>query len=277
MTTNIDLHKIRYGWWFCLLVVILSSCSTKQYQVLFQKKQALADSAHRTTDSLGEYRIRSQDILQVRNLQDANKYLIGSAQSSTVNTNVLGSGGTGSSVGTNTVDAQNYQVADDGTVVLPALGHIQVAGLTRAQAEKNIEEAYKKNVLLNPIIELKIVNLKVTMLGEVRSPGNLPLTRDHTTLVEMIGAAGGITDKANESDVKIIRGTEKDPKVIMVDLGDIKSVNDPRTVLQNGDIIYVAQNKRATRSDNLQSVTTLVQPSLLIINAALIILAIFRK
>ena len=272
MTTGVGLHKIKNSWWFCLLLLVLSSCSTRQYQVLFQKKQSLTDSAYKTQDIVGEYRIRSQDILQVRNLQDARKYLINPAQSAAVNTSVLpdasGAGAAGD---------QSYQVADDGSVILPALGHIQVAGLTRAEAEKNIEEAYRKNVLVNPIIEVKIINLKVTMLGEVRTQGNLPLTKDHTTLVEMIGAAGGITERANESDVKIIRGTEKDPKVIKIDLGDIKSINDPRTILQNGDIIYVAQNKRATRQDNLQSVSTLVQPSLLIINAALILLTLFKK
>ena len=255
-----------------MLVVLLSSCSSRQYQILFQKKQSLTDSAYRTQDMVGEYRIRSQDILQVRNLQDARKYLVNPAQSAAVNTNVLPDAS-----GTGAAGDLTYQVADDGTVILPAIGHIQVAGLTRPEAEKTIEEAYRKNVLVNPIIELKIVNLKVTMLGEVRTQGNLPLTIEHTTLIVMIGAAGGITERANESDVKIIRGTEKDPKVIQVDLGDIKSINDPRTVLQNGDIIYVAQNKRATRTDNLQSVSTIVQPSLLLINAALIILTLFRK
>jgi len=262
----------KYSWWFCLLVIVLSSCSSKQYQVLFQKKQSLTDSGYNTRDIVGEYRIRSQDILQVRNLQDARKYLINPSPSAAVNSNVLTDAG-----GTGVGGDLNYQVADDGTVILPALGHIQVAGLTRAEAEKAIEDAYKKNVLVNPIIEVKIVNLKVTMFGEVHSPGNLPLTKERTTLVEMIGTAGGLTDQANESDVKIIRGTEKDPKVILVDLGDIKSINDPRAVLQNGDIIYVARNKRANRTNNLQNVSTIVQPSLLLINVALIILTLFRK
>ncbi|MGN6396944.1 MAG: polysaccharide biosynthesis/export family protein [Mucilaginibacter sp.] len=271
MTAGVRLSKLNYGWSFCLLVVLLSSCSSKQYQVLFQKKRSLTDSGYSVKDSVGEYRIRPQDILQVRNLQDAKKYLINPVQSNAVNTNLLADG-TSQETG-----EQNFQVADDGTVILPALGHIRVAGLTRAVAEKTIEDAYRKNVLVNPIIELKIINLKVTMLGEVKNSGNFPLTKEHITLVEMIGAAGGITERADESNIKIIRGTEKEPKVIQVDLGDIKSVNDPRTILQNGDIIYVGQNKRANRTDNLQSVSTIVQPSLLLINAALIILTLFRK
>ncbi|MES2107443.1 MAG: polysaccharide biosynthesis/export family protein [Bacteroidota bacterium] len=241
--------------------------------MLFKQKQSL-NSSDLANDSLGEYKIRPQDILQVRNLQDANKYLINSSPNPAINANPLSNN---NGAGNNAIDQSNYQVADDGTVILPAIGHIKVAGYTRSDAEKLIEETYRKNVLVNPIIELRIVNLKVTILGEVRVAGNYPLTKEHTTLVEMIGAAGGITERADETNVEIIRGTEKKPKLIQVNLGDIDAASDTRTYLQNGDIIYVGQNKRAARSDNLQSVSTIVQPSLLIINAALIILTLFRK
>jgi len=235
--------------------------------VLFQQKNSLSDSSYQASDAAGEYHIRSQDILQVRNLQDT-KYLVNNASASNVNGNVLNGG---------TSDNQNFQVDDDGAVILPAIGRIKVAGYTRAGAQKVVEDAYRKNVLVNPIIELKIVNLKVTMFGEVRTQGNFQLTKDHTTLLEMIGTAGGITEKANETNVKIIRGTAKNPKVILVDLSNIQSINDPRTILQNGDIIYIAQNKRATRENNLQNFSTVFQPLLLLFNTALIVLTLVRR
>jgi polysaccharide export outer membrane protein len=93
----------------------------------------------------------------------------------------------------------------------------------------------------------------------------------------MIGTAGGLTDGASDSDVKIIRGTEKDPKVTIIDLGDIRSINDPRAILQSGDIIYFAKNKRAARNDNLQSFSTVFQPILLIFNTALIIFTLVHR
>ena len=234
--------------------------------MLFQQKNSIADSLSQSADSVKEYRIRSQDILQVRNLQDS-KYLVNNTPNASVNTNVLN----------NSEGNQDFQVQDDGTVILPVIGHIKVEGYTRLEAQKLIEDTYRKNLLVNPIIELKIVNLKITMLGEVKSPGNYVLTKEHTTLIEMIGAAGGISDKANESSLKIIRGTQKKPQVILVDLSNIQSVNDPRTILQNGDIVYVSQNKRAIRNDNLQNFSTVYQPGILLINTALIILAIFRR
>ena len=263
---GIYMHKILYCYLILALFLVFTSCSNRQYQVLFQQKNSIADSLSQSADSVKEYRIRSQDILQVRNLQDS-KYLVNNTPNASVNTNVLN----------NSEGNQDFQVQDDGTVILPVIGHIKVEGYTRLEAQKLIEDTYRKNLLVNPIIELKIVNLKITMLGEVKSPGNYVLTKEHTTLIEMIGAAGGISDKANESSIKIIRGTQKKPQVILVDLSNIQSVNDPRTILQNGDIVYVSQNKRAIRNDNLQNFSTVYQPGILLINTALIILAIFRR
>ena len=264
------MRYIIYSYLLFGLFLICTSCSTKQYQVLFQQKNAINDSAYTNAGVINEYRIKPQDVLQVRNLQDT-KYLVNPAPSSSVNTNVLGNNGAAAA-------EQNFQVDDDGTVILPAIGRIKVAGYTRIEAQKVVETAYRNNVLVNPIIELKIVSLKVTMLGEIRGQGNYPLTKEHTTLIEMIGAAGGITEKANETNVKIIRGTEKNPKVILVDLSNIQSINDPQTVLQNGDIVYIAQNKRAVRTDNQQSfLNTIFQPALLLFNTALIIFTLIHR
>jgi polysaccharide export outer membrane protein len=168
-------------------------------------------------------------------------------------------------------------VEEDGFVALPVIGRVAVAGLTRGEAQNKIQAAYKDSLLVNPIIEVKIVNLKVTILGEIKAQGNYPLIKDKTTLVEMIGEAGGLTERANESNIKIIRGSEQNPKVIIANLDDLHSINDPKNVLQSGDIIYIAQNKRAVRSDNLQNFSIVLSPVLILLNTALIIFTLARK
>ncbi|PAW93486.1 hypothetical protein CKK33_08280 [Mucilaginibacter sp. MD40] len=258
--------RLLYLTYLIALVLTVSSCSYKQNQLLFHNPATSVDSLQQAT-VITPYRIQPQDILQVRNLQSL-KYIVDDVPPSI---------STGSS-SSNTIasQGQTYQVEEDGTVTLPALGHIQVAGLTRPQATKLIEDLYHKILLKDPIIELKVVNLKVTLLGEVKAPGNFPLTKDNTTLVEIIGQAGGLTPQANEKNVKIIRGKNKS-QVTMINLGDLSAVTDPRTILQNGDVIYVAQNKRAIRNDNLQSFNTWVQPALLLLNTALIIFTLSRQ
>jgi polysaccharide export outer membrane protein len=254
-----------------------TSCSYKQNQVLFQQPGIAADTGKASANSgigTSEYRIRSQDILQIRNLQNI-KYIVDEVPA-TMTTSGGGGGGGGGGAGSGG-EGQTYQVEDDGTVALPVIGHVQVAGLTRAEAQKKVEELYRKDVLKDPIIDLKIINLKVTILGEIRVQGNYPLVKDKTTLIEMIGQAGGLTEKADEKNIKIVRGDPKNPQVMQVDLGQIKTLADPRIILQNNDIIYIAQNKRAIKNDQLQNVTTTLQPGLIILNTALIIYTLIHR
>jgi len=255
-----------YSFLILSILLVYSSCSNKQYQTLFEQQKAIADTtAQKTAVTLNNYHIQPQDVLQIRNLQNIS-YIVD--QSTTG-----GSGGTTGSTST----GQTFQVEEDGTVGLPVIGRVPIVGLTRNQAQKKIETLYKDSLLLNPIIELKIVNLKVTLFGEVKTQGNIPLIKDKTTLVEIIGEAGGLTDRANETNIKIIRGDQRNPKVIIANLNDIQSINDPNNVLQSGDIIYVAQNRRAIRNDNLSNFSTIAQPVLLLFNTVLIIYTLLRK
>ncbi len=253
-----------------------NSCSYKQQQILFQQPYTNSDSSKRSQANSGagtsDYLIRSQDILQIRNLQNR-RYIVDDAPSGASSTGTSG----GSSGGASAGEGQTYQVEDDGTVALPLIGHIAVAGLTRAQAAKKVEDIYRKTELVNPIIDLKIINLKVTILGEIRVPGNYPLIKDKTNLVEMLGQAGGLTDRANEKTIKIVRGDPKNPLVTEVDLSKIQTLADPRIILQNNDIIYIALNKRAIKNDQLQNVTTTLQPGLIILNTALIIYTLIHR
>jgi len=248
-----------------LLLFSLASCSNRPYQVLFTQKGMNSDTiSAKTNPNLGGYRIKPQDMLQIRNLQNMS-YIVDAPTTS--GSSVSGGGGTG----------QTYQVDDDGTVALPVIGHIAVAGLTRAQAAKLVENLYRKSLLKDPIIELKIANQKVTLLGEFTAQGNFPLVKDRTTLVEMIGQAGGLSKNANETNIKIIRGDQKNPDITFVNLRDIESINDPKAILLNGDIVYVSPNKRAIRNENLQNVSSLVQPVLLLINTALLIISFSHR
>ena len=253
--------------------LIITSCSYKQQQVLFEQPTTAADTAQVNPGGNGagtsNYRIKSQDILQIRNLQSV-KYIVDDVPSSPASG---GNGGGGGVVSQGTT----YQVEDDGTVTLPVIGHVPIAGLTRAEAARHIENLYRAALLKDPIIELKIVNLQVTVLGEVRAQGNFPLVKDKTTLIEMLGQAGGLTDKADEKTIKIIRGDPKNPQVTVVNLNKLRALSDPGIILQNNDIIYIAQSKRAVKTDQVQNFSTTVQPILLILNTALIIYTLIRR
>ena len=247
----------------CIFYFLFSSCSYKQDHVFLEYKNSKIDSVSKKDLSTTEnYRIKPQDILQITNIQNS-KNIIDLTPSN------------GNGVTTNAVSQQGetYLVDDDGNIALTGIGRVKVAGLTRVEARKYIEELYSKD-LKNPILELKITNLKVTVLGEIKSQGNFQLIKDKTTLIEVIGEAGGLTDRADEKNVKIIRGNQKTE---IIDLSDIKSLSDPRIILQNNDIVYVSQNRKAIRNDNIQNFSIVTQPALILFNTALIIFTLIRR
>lgn len=241
------------------MLMVFSSCSYKPYQTLFEPNGNITSNQPNKFGNAGIYKIKPEDVLQVRNLQNL-KFILEDAGASAPVT-----GGGSNATG------QAYPVEQDGTVALPVIGHVPVAGLSRLEAAKAIEDIYRQKLIKDPIIEVKIVNLKVSVFGEVRAPGNYALLKDKTTLIDVLGQAGGITDKGNEKKVKIIRGGTDNPQETEVNLSELASLTNPALILQNDDIVYVGQNKRAVRNDKIQNISTIVQPTLLLLNTALLL------
>jgi polysaccharide export outer membrane protein len=247
-----------------LLLNIFSSCSYKQNQAFLERKNTNVPIAGFTC-STEAYKIKPQDVLQVRNLQNI-KYIVDDIPGGGAGAPAASSGAAGL--------GQSYEVAEDGTVALPVIGRVKVDGLSRLEAANKIQDLYGKNLIKDPIIDVKIINLKVTVLGEVRRPGNYPLIKDNASLIDMLGEAGGITDKGNEKRVKVVRGGIVNPQIMEVDLSDVASLTSPAMVMQSNDVIYIEQNKKSLRSEKLQNFSTLIQPILLLLNSALIITTI---
>jgi polysaccharide export outer membrane protein len=236
------------------------SCANRQKQALFEKKSA-TNHPPKKESTPPNYRIKPGDLLQVKNLQNRNL--------------IVNEPLTKEKEASNNNHEQTYLVEQDSTIGLPILGRVKMGGLTRREAANQVELLYRKE-LKDPIIELKIINLKVTLLGEVKNQGIYNLLKDHTSLIEIIGEAGGLTDKASSNNLKIIRGGMQNPQIIDLDLTDINTLSDPRTLLENNDIIYIAQNKRAIRSEKLQSMSAILQPVIALLNTALLIYTITR-
>lgn len=248
-----------FGAMLLLALFFMCSCSYKQQHALFKTNVPVPVAAI-PNPVYANYKIGPGDVLQIRNLQNI-KYI--------TDEQLVGIGGSVSQIPT-------YQVEEDGTVALPVIGRLTIAGLTRLAAARKIEELYKKNLLKDPIIDLKIVNLKVTILGEVRTQGNYLLLKDKTNLVDMIGEAGGLTEKANEKNIQIVRGDKAHPQIIVADLNNIGTLANPELNLQNNDIIYVSQNKRTIKNESQQNLSGIIQSVLVVVNTALIIYTLTR-
>lgn len=247
---------------------MLSSCGArKEYSLFNANTDAVTDTIKQVyvvndqgIDSY--YKIKINDLLAIRNVQNKEWGATG------ISNNNLATGGT--------QNVLSYEVQPDGKVNLPAVGKVEVTGLSRREATAKIEAIYKEKLLLDPIIELSIVNLKVTLLGEFSKQGNFLLERDNTTLIDIIGEAGGITKTADPKTCKIIRGDRNNPEIIYVNLNDINSLASKKLTLQNNDIIVLQTTKGAALSEKLQRFNNIVQPLLVVVNLAVLIFTISR-
>ncbi|EDM22987.1 polysaccharide export protein [Caminibacter mediatlanticus TB-2] len=130
------------------------------------------------------------------------------------------------------------EVYKDGTIMLPLIGKVKIAGLTKQEATLKLQKLYAQ-YLKKPYVSVNVLNKKIYVLGEVKSPGTVPLMGDYTNLIDVISQKGGFTDMARRDHILIISGGLKHPVIKQVDLTKISSLNYNNLILKPNDIVYV--------------------------------------
>jgi len=142
---------------------------------------------------------------------------------------------------------QTYLVDPDGNIELPILGRQHVAGMTRAELVDHLRSLIIKDVR-DPIINIRIVNFKVTVLGEVNRPGSYTIDGERVTLPEALGLAGDMTIYGKRKDVIVLRETNGKKEHRMIDLTSIESLNSDFYYLKQNDVVYVSPNNALVQS-----------------------------
>lgn len=169
-----------------------------------------------------------------------------------------------------------FKVSGNGEVVLPKIGAIKVAGLNRTEAAKILQKAYEEKELNAPLIDVRIANAYIVLLGEVGKQGKYIIEREDYELIDLLADAGGVNFNANKKMVRIFRGDRANPEIIMVNLNDYNFIKDPKLRLQAKDIVYVEPRRIASSSQNFQAYSTFIQAGLVVLNTALIIYNLSR-
>ena len=145
---------------------------------------------------------------------------------------------------------QYYIVDEEGNIQMPVLGDIHVAGLKRAEVARLIKTKLEQQVM-NPLVQVSLVNAKVSVLGEVAKPGQVPMTTGRLTILEALAAAGDMTPFGKRDNVLVTREIDGKVEMARVDLRSADLVNSPYYYLQQNDVVYVSPNKvRAVSSAN---------------------------
>jgi polysaccharide export outer membrane protein len=245
---------------FLLSLLLFSSCSYKNREAML-KTPYDADTLSNVfvanpSETPKEYYniIKPEDELAISNLQDMDLIIKKFGENTQA----------GTTYATFRVDAQ-------GEITLPKIGTLKVAGLSRAEAASAIQKAYNKNELNNPIIDVRIINLYVSVLGEAVHQGKYLIGREDYQLIDLLADAGGLTPNANKRMLKIFRGPRENPEIILVNLTDYNFLKNPKMRLQAKDIVYIEPKRLATNSQNFQNYSSFIQLGLVIVNTLLII------
>jgi polysaccharide biosynthesis/export protein len=133
---------------------------------------------------------------------------------------------------------EGYQVDKSGFINFPVIGKIMLAGLTKEQAIEKMTSEIKVHVK-NPIVNVRFMNFKVTVIGEVNAPATFVVATEKINVLEALGLAGDMTEFGRRENVLIIREQQGVRRTARVNLNNKDVLNSPFFYLQQNDIIYV--------------------------------------
>lgn len=220
-------------------VLALSACTSKKKILYMQNVDKYTNQKISYTSS----KIQPNDILNIT---------VGALVSETAipyNVQVLSNG---YNTTLDFIKLQGYLVSTDGFIVFPVLGKIKVIDKTPGEVENEIQKILEEgNHLKEPTVSIRLLNSKVTILGEVNNPGTYSFTEENITLPQALGYAGDLTINGQRDDVLLITEENGMRKVIHVDLTKADWLNSPHYFISPNDFIVVNPNNAKVKSAGL--------------------------
>ena len=247
------------------LIILLSACVPNRKITLLQKgdlksKTLPKDSIMRSyaIDTF-EYKVQSNDILSVQFKSLTPKEF--DFFSSEVQMQVMG-GGIGALLIGELVD-------EKGEIPFPVVGKVKVSDLTIFQIQEKLQQIAEQYIE-SPIVKVRLLNYRFTILGEVKSEGTITLGNNRVSMIEAISLAGGMGELADRSTIKLIRQKGSRSEVLYLDLLDENFIHSPYYYVYQNDVLIVRPlRQRPFRNyfgTNLSLVVSTISVLLLAIN-----------
>lgn len=150
-----------------------------------------------------------------------------------------------------------YLVDKNGEIDYPVLGKIKLGGMTRIEAVDFLKDKLKEYIV-NPGVNIQIINFKVTVLGEVSRPGTFSLDNERITILEALGLAGDLTINGVRNNVMVVRENAESKEFFRLDLTSSEVVNSPAYYLKQNDVVYVEPNKAQIQSSSFGRNTSII-------------------
>jgi polysaccharide export outer membrane protein len=156
---------------------------------------------------------------------------------------------------------QTYRVNPDGDIIFPVIGKFKIAGLNRQQATMSLQEKLT-DYLKDPIVDIETINYRITVLGEVVSPGTYTAPNERITILEALSLAGDLTIYGERENVLVIQDYDGKKTYTRVNLKSDELFNSPVYYLSQNDVVYVEPNKTRARNSAIGAQTGVILTSL---------------
>lgn len=222
-----------------IFLLLFSSCSQKRNLVYFSD---LGDTAAYQSAILqnNQPTIQAGDILAINvstlNPESNLLFNAGTLQS------LEGDKGSNSINVNSAANNQGYLVDPQGQINFPVIGKISLGGKTKEQATDYMVEQLQ-NYVKNPIVNIRFLNFRVTVVGEVNKPSTFILPNDRINLVEALGLAGDMTLYGKRENILLIREEKGKRTMVRLDLNKKETMNSEYFYLKQNDIVYVEPDK----------------------------------
>ena len=158
--------------------------------------------------------------------------------------NMLGTQGGGmGGVGAIASQTTGYLVSPEGNIQFPVIGNIKAAGLTKTESKDLItKELVDRKLLIDPVVNIRIINFRITIMGEVRNPTVVSVPSEKISILEALGMAGDLTVFAKRDNILLIREINGEKTVRRLNLNSKSLLESPYYYLKSNDVIYVESN-----------------------------------
>ena len=261
-------YRLKTCFFHTAMLIILSGIiftSCKPIQKTYYFKTVPRDTSITGISRVAETRIRKNDILSI-NISSLNP-----AEDIMYNATA---GITGSSSPSGA--SSGYLVDARGNIQLHKLGVIHAEGMTRAELKNKIQKDIEP-YLKDPVVTVRYLNHKVSVLGEVSNPGPVPMPEERLSVLEILSSSGDVTPSARRDNILIIRETSEGKQLKRINLEDHSIFNSEWYYLQPDDVVYVEPNERKLTEEKRTKTQQTIGLVLSGISLAIIILdRIFR-
>jgi polysaccharide export outer membrane protein len=228
-----------------VLLFFVFSCSSSKKLAYFRNLDETAE-LRAPIGKIEEPEIQPNDLLSitVSSLNPESNILF--------NNGVLAAAGGGAQVADPTRTNEGYLVDKNGNINFPVVGSIALGGLTKTQANEKITTALKSFVK-NPIVNIRFLNFKITVIGEVTRPSSFNIVSERINILEALSLAGDMTPYGKRENVLIIREKDGVRTTSRVNLADKSTLTSPVFYLHQNDIVYVEPSSGRALQASTQS------------------------